>query len=48
MNGLCSKLKIKTLHSGVFILNFEQVLRIVIVFPLLTLKKEKPVGLLST
>ena len=29
-------------HSGVFIVNFEQILNIVLVFPLLTLKKYMP------
>ena len=32
----------KFLFSGVFIINFEQNLHIILVFPLLTLKKEIP------
>ena len=34
---ICSKLTIKTERSGVFIVNFEQISHIVLVFPLLTL-----------
>ena len=44
----CSKLKVKTperrqwSHSGVFIVNFEQISHIVLVFPLLVLNKSMP------
>ena len=40
MCEICSKLTIKTPErSDVFIVNFEQILHIVIMFPLLTLNK---------
>ena len=44
MYEICSKLTIKTpeYHSGVFIVNFEQILNIDLVIRLLTLKKLMP------
>ena len=45
---ICSKLTIKTLEQnqwrrpGVFIVNFEQLSHIVLVFPWLTLRKQMP------
>ena len=53
MCEICSKLIIKTPEQrhwrrfGVFIVNFEQILRIVLVFLLLTRNKEMPAGLLG-
>ena len=50
MCGICSKLAIKTLKqrqwrlSGIFIVNFEQIPHIVLIFPLLTLNKLMPAG----
>ena len=52
ISAICSKLTIKTpewcqwRHSGVFIINFEHIALIVLVFPLLTLSKEIPSVLL--
>ena len=50
----CSKLTIKTperhqlCRSGVFIVNFEQISHIILVFPLLTLNKSIPAGILPS
>ena len=49
MSKICSKLTIKTperrrRHSNVFIVNFEQMSQIVLVFLLLTLNKYMPAG----
>ena len=50
MCEVCSKLTKKTperrhcRRSGVFIVNFERISHIVLVFPLLILNKEMPVG----
>ena len=48
MCEICSKLTIKTpeQRSGVFVVNFEQISYIVLVFPLLILYKQILVGLL--
>ena len=51
MCDFCSKLTIKTpeqrhrRRSGVFIINVKQILHIVLVFPLLTLKKQMSAGI---
>ena len=50
----CSKLTIKTserhhwCRSGVFIVNFEHILHLVLVFLLLTLKRQMPAGYVLT
>ena len=50
MYEICSKLKTTERHhwrrSVVFIVNFEQISHIILVFPLLTLNKQMPAGLL--
>ena len=38
----CSKLTIETLKQGIFIVNFEHISQLVLVFPLLTLNMQLP------
>ena len=51
--GICSKLTIKTperrhwRHSGVFVVNFEYISHLVLVFLLLTLSNQMPAGQMS-
>ena len=47
MCKICSKLTLKApkqSHSGVFIVNFQNISHIVLVFPLFTLNKQVPTG----
>ena len=48
MSDICSrltKIKPERRHSGVFIVTSEHILHIVLMFPLFTLNKKKPVGI---